>query len=164
MIVRTLAAALVGIGLLWAHPSQAVMGGSGSAAEAEAVTYEDTKAFVDEAVAFMKKVGPEKAFAAFNDPKGKWIKGELYIFVFNMKGVYLASGFGPERTGTNAWKMADATGQLMVVQEIIKRAKRDGAGTVDYLWKNPATGKLQNKTSYVVRVDDTVVGAGYYHR
>ncbi|MCA1909067.1 MAG: cache domain-containing protein [Magnetospirillum sp.] len=125
--------------------------------------FEDVQALVDDAVAFMKKVGPEKAFAAFNDPKCKWIKGELYIFAFDAKGVYMATGFRPERTGSNSWEMTDAAG-LKVVQEIIKKAKRNGSGLVDYLWKNPTNGKLENKTSYVVQVGDYVIGAGFYHR
>lgn len=125
--------------------------------------FEEVQAMVDDAVAFMKKVGPEKAFAAFNDPKGKWIKDDLYIFAFDAKGVYMATGYHPERTGSDSWEMTDAAG-LKVVQEIIKKAKRNGSGLVDYLWKNPATGKLENKTSYVVQVGDYVIGAGFYHR
>lgn len=127
-------------------------------------TYEQTKRMVDLAVAHLKKAGPDKAFADFNDPKGKWIADDLYIFVFDMKGVYRATGFKPERTGSDAWNMKDATGQMFVVQEIIKKAKRDGEAMVSYLWKNPATGKLENKTSYVVKAGDFVVGAGFYHQ
>lgn len=127
-------------------------------------TYEQTKRLVDRAVAHLKKAGPDKAFADFNDPGGKWIDGGLYIFVFDMKGVYKATGFKPERTGSDAWNMKDATGRMFVVQEIVKKAKRDGEAMVDYLWKNPATGKLENKTSYVVKAGDYVVGAGFYHQ
>lgn len=133
------------------------------AAEAPRRSFEQVKAFVDDAVAFMKKVGPDKAFQAFNDPQGKWIKGDLYIFAFDNKGVYRATGYKPERTGSDAWKMTDGAG-LLVVQEIIKKARRDGSGLVDYLWKNPTTGKLENKTSYVVQVGDHVIGAGFYHK
>jgi cytochrome c len=127
-------------------------------------TYEQAKRLVDRAVAHLKKVGPDKAFADFNDANGKWIEDELYIFVFDMKGVYKATGFKPERTGSDAWNMKDASGRLAVVQEIVKKAKRDGEAMVDYLWKNPANGKLENKTSYVVKAGDYVVGAGFYHK
>lgn len=133
------------------------------AAEAPRHSFEQVKPFVDDAVVFMKRVGPEKAFAAFNEPNGRWVRDDLYIFAFDKKGIYRATGFKPERTGTDAWKMKDGAG-LFVVQEIIKRAKRDGSALVDYLWKNPATGKLENKTSYVVQVGDYVIGAGFYHK
>lgn len=127
-------------------------------------TYEQVKEFVDSAVLHLKKVGPDKAFADFNSPKGPWIRDDLYIFVFDQKGIYKATGYRPERTGSEAWKMKDASGTRLVVQDIVKRAKRDGTALVDYLWQNPATGKLENKTSYVVHVEDYVVGAGFYHQ
>ncbi|CAA7613429.1 cache domain-containing protein [Magnetospirillum sp. UT-4] len=155
--------ALVPLAAAPAHAQTAPPPAAAQAVEPPRHSAEEVAAFVNEAVEFMKKVGPEKAFAAFNNPKGKWIDGDLYIFVFDMKGVYKATGYRPERTGTDAWKMTDAAGQL-VVQEIVKRAKRHGTSTVDYLWKNPLTGKLENKTSYVVHSGDYVVGAGYYHK
>lgn len=127
-------------------------------------TYEQAKRLVDRAVAHLKRVGSDKAFADFNDSAGRWVEDDLYVFVFDMKGVYKASGFKPERTGADAWKMKDASGRLYVVQEIVKKAKRDGEATVDYLWNNPATGKVENKTSYVVKAGDYVVGAGFYHQ
>ena len=133
------------------------------AAPAARATYEQTKAFVEDAVAFFKKTTPEKAFEAFNDPKGKWVRNDLYIFAFDQKGVYKATGYRPERTGSQAWAMTDYAG-LLVVQEIIKKANKEGSGLVDYLWKNPTTGKLENKTSYVVKVGDYVLGAGFYHQ
>lgn len=127
-------------------------------------TYDEVKAFVESAVAHLKKVGPQKAFADFNASSGPWIKDELYIFVFDQKGLYMATGYRPERTGTEAWKMKDASGTRLVVQDIIKKAKRDGTASIDYLWQNPSSGKLENKTSYVVQVDEYVVGAGFYHK
>ena len=161
MITTRLAAAVLAV-LTLASPLAAAES-TAPAAPAVRHGYEQAQALADDAVAFMKKVGPEKAFAAFNDPKGKWIKGDLYVFAFDAKGVYKATGFRPERTGSDAWEMTDAAG-LKVVQEIIKKAKRNGSGLVDYLWKNPSTGKLENKTSYVVQVGDYVVGAGFYHK
>lgn len=156
MSLKSIAVALFAVVALLSSPVLA--------AEPPRHSYEEVKHFVDGAVAHFKKVGPEKAFADFNDAKGKWVQGDLYIFVFDMKGVYRATGFRPERTGADAWTMKDASGTLFVVQEIIKKAKRDNEGLVDYLWKNPATGKLENKTSYVVKAGDYVVGAGFYHK
>ena len=160
---RLMFMAMVGVVVGMAAPATVLAADKAAAPEVERHGFDQAKALVDEGVAHMKKAGPDKAFADFNDPKGKWIRGDLYLFAFDAKGVYRATGYRPERTGQNAWDMTDAAG-LKVVQEIIKKAKRDGSGTVDYLWKNPATGKLENKTSYVVQVGDYVVGAGFYHR
>lgn len=162
-LANILAVVLAAAVPLAALPTHAQEAKPAKPVEAPRHGYEQVKPFVDDAVAFMKKAGPDKAFAAFNDPKGKWVRGDLYIFAFDHKGVYRATGFKPERTGSDAWTMKDAAG-LLVVQEIIRKAKREGSALVDYLWKNPATGKLENKTSYVVQVGDYVIGAGFYHR
>jgi cytochrome c len=161
---KSLASLLIGAAIL----SGGVVSASAASAaeigtEAPRHTFDQAKALVEAGAAHLKAVGPDKAFADFNDPKGQWVQGDLYLFAFDRKGVYRATGFRPERTGQNAWEMTDPAG-LKVVQEIVKKARRDGAATVDYLWKNPATGKLENKTSYVVQAGDYAVGAGFYHK
>lgn len=160
---KFLAVLVIGSAVLGGVSARAAEPKPDSPAEAPRHTFDQAKAMVEEGALHMKAVGPEKAFADFNDPKGRWIVRDLYLFAFDKKGVYKATGFRPERTGQNAWDMTDAAG-LKVVQEIVKKAKRDGTATVDYLWKNPATGKLENKTSYVVQVGDYVLGAGFYHK
>ncbi len=160
---KFLAALLVGSALLGGFPVRAADTAPAAAVEAPRHTFEQAKSLVDDGALHMKAVGPEKAFADFNDPKGKWVQGDLYLFAFDKRGIYRATGFRPERTGQNAWEMTDAAG-LKVVQEIIKKAKRDGTATVDYLWKNPTNGKLENKTSYVALAGDYVIGAGFYHK
>lgn len=125
--------------------------------------YEQVQILVDSAAAFLAENGPERAFLAFNDSKGKWIKGDLYVFAFDQQGVFRASGFHPEQTGSNAWDLTDAAG-IKIVQEIIAKANRNGSGMVDYLWKSPVTGKLESKSSYVVKVGDFIIGSGFYHR
>ena len=42
-------------------------------------TASEAKALLDKAVAYYKANGQEKAFAAFNDPNGGFIKGERFV-------------------------------------------------------------------------------------
>jgi polar amino acid transport system substrate-binding protein len=59
--------------------------------EAELVT------FVKEAVAFARSQGKEKAIAAFNDPKGQFVRDQLVIMAFDSHGTNLASPpYAPE--------------------------------------------------------------------
>ena len=125
--------------------------------------YAQAQSLVDEAATFLRQAGPDQAFAAFNDPNGKWVRGDLYIFAFDQKGTYRATGFQPERTGTNAWELTDVSG-FKVVQAIIAKSQRNGSGLVEYLWKNPLSNRIEMKTSYVLKVDDFVIGAGFYPR
>ena len=41
-------------------------------------------------IEFYKANGKDKALAAFNDPKGQFVKDDLYIFVLDLNGKMLA--------------------------------------------------------------------------
>ena len=55
----------------------------------------------------------------------------------------------------------DAAGKP-VFQEMIALAKSKGSGTVDYVWRNPATNAVEQKHTCIQRVGDVVLGVGYY--
>ena len=120
-------------------------------------TPDDAKAFAEKAAAYLEEVGPDEAFDAFTNSE-EWKDGDLYVFVNNTEGVSLAHGFQPELIGTNELDVPDADGKLYV-HDIV--AIQD-AGWVDYKWQSPATGEMLEKTSYIVRVDDYLVGVGAY--
>jgi cytochrome c len=122
---------------------------------------EQAKRFFDRAVARMQQLGAEKAFASFNDPNGEFVKGDLYVFVFDLDGKYMASGAAPQMVGGAAKDMADAMGNP-VVKNFIANANAKGERTVDYTWRNPVTNKMENKRSYVKKVGPYVLGVGYY--
>jgi cytochrome c len=126
---------------------------------------ERARRFFDRAVARMQQVGAEKASASFNDPSGEFVKGDLYVFVFDLDGRYKASGAAPQLVGSAVKDMTDAMG-TPVVKDIIANASASasakGEATVDYLWRNPVTNKMENKRSYVKKVGEYVLGVGYY--
>lgn len=130
------------------------------ATEAEA-TQAQAQALLASAVAKIKADGPQAAYAAFNDPKGAFVKGEHYVFAFDMNGVYLASGANPGLVGSNAIDLKDAEGKALV-REMIALAKRSGKGTVDYVWLNRATNRVEPKHSYIEMVGDAIIGVGFY--
>lgn len=113
------------------------------------------------AVDKLKADGPDAAFTAFNQHTGDYTSGELYVFVFTMKGKYMASGANPALTGQDAYKLKDAEGKH-IVQEMIHIAKKSGSGAVSYVWLNRADNKVESKRSVIQRVGDYIVGVGYY--
>jgi len=121
----------------------------------------DAQLLLDNAVEKMKHDGAKAALAAFNQHSGDFINGELYVFVFSMKGQYMASGANPKLTGQNAYDLHDASGKYLV-REMIDIAKKSGAGAVDYVWLNRADNKVENKRSLIQRVGNYIVGVGYY--
>ncbi len=63
-------------------------------------TADEAKAMVEKAVAYLKQVGPEKAFAAFGDKSNKdFHDRDLYVFVRGMDGNTVAHGVNPGMIG-----------------------------------------------------------------
>jgi cytochrome c len=57
--------------------------------------------------------------------------------------------------------MKDAAGNPFF-EEMITLAKTSGAGTVHYVWRNPATNAVESKHSLIQRVGDVLLGVGFY--
>ena len=134
-----------------------LMVGACSSAHQKHATKEDAQAMATKAADFVPKEGPDKAFAAFN-AGGDWRNGDLYVFVVDKSGTWRASGARPELVGKNDIYTADDNGKLFM-KEIIAIDKN---GWVDYKFKSPADDQLHDKSSYIVRVGDFLVGAGAY--
>ena len=111
--------------------------------------------------AFLEKEGPAKAFCAFNDPGGRFHNGPLYVFAVNMDGVYFAHSAAPTLVGTSLRDTRDAAGQP-VGKNIMEVIMKHGEGSVDYMWLNYSTNKVEQKHSFVKRVEEFVLGVGYY--
>jgi signal transduction histidine kinase len=124
-------------------------------------TPDQAKKLAEEAAAFFKANGKDKAFAAFNDPKGKFIKDDLFIFVLDMKGVIISYAVNQKMIGKDLHDMKDPDGKEFV-KEQIETAKK-GSGWVDYKFTNPITKKVQDKTSYIIKLDNTYyLGCGAF--
>jgi cytochrome c len=114
---------------------------------------QEAQQLVDNALKYCKDHGKEKAIEAFNDSKGQFVNGELYIFMFDTEGLCLAHGYNPKLVGKNLNDLKDANGVLFI-QQFAKMVK-NGGGWVDYQWTNPETKKVQDKSSYVKGVEGT---------
>jgi cytochrome c len=127
-----------------------------------ATTADQTIAFVDRAVAHIKEVGRDKAFADFSRADGGYVDGELYMFCYAADGTNLAHGGNPAFVGKNLMDLKAPDGKL-VTAEVIHTGLEKGAGWVDTRWPNPVTKKVEAKSMYAVKVDgNTVCGSGYY--
>jgi len=123
-------------------------------------TPEEAVAMVKRAVAFYKEHGREKAVAEYNNQKGKFVDGSLYIFAYDMKGVNLASP-NPKIIGKNMIDVKDMNGKP-TVKSYLEVAQTKGSGWVDFVWPHPVTGALQPKSAYIEKVDDILVACGIY--
>lgn len=126
-------------------------GEKGTAAEA--------KALLDKAVTKVEKDGAGKAIAAFNDPAGGFRDRDLYVFC--MDGSYkITAHLDGSLRGTDVATLKDSNGKAFGVEMIA--AAKAGGGSVEYTWKNPVSGKVEDKISYLKKAGDQYCGVGAY--
>lgn len=122
---------------------------------------DDATALVADAAKFLKAEGKEKALQEMNKPDGKWVKGELYVFAYDFQGVIVAHPKNAKLVGKNMLEVPDVDGKLFR-KDIIEVAKSKGSGWVDYKYKNPQSGKIEEKTTYLLKSGDVILCCGIY--
>jgi len=123
---------------------------------------EEVVTFVEKAADYLRSSNDKKkAYAEFSDPHGRFVKGDLYVFVNDMDGVTLAHGQNPKLVGKNMLELKDANGKFFI-QEITEMARTKGKGWVDYKWLNSVTGRVLEKTTYCIRSGDVYLACGIY--
>jgi cytochrome c len=148
---------------------------SSAQAEQRATPFE-AKKLVEQAVAYIKANGEEKALKEFSNPHGKFVKDELYllgydlnevlkddlyVFVYDLKGVLIANPKAPKLVGKNLYNEPDSKGRLFR-KEIVDIANSRGSGWVDYTYMNPATKQEESKITYCQKVGNLIVCCGAY--
>ena len=132
-------------------------------AQSKKSTPSDAEAMVKKAITFYKANGKAKTFTAISDPKGKFVNGDLYVFVYDLTGKCLAHGGNAKQVGKDLIDLKDANGKAFV-KERVDLAKSKGKGWQNYKWNNPATKQIEDKTAYIEKVDDVIIGCGAYKK
>ncbi|MCA9770230.1 cache domain-containing protein [Candidatus Dependentiae bacterium] len=118
---------------------------------------EQVMALIEKGEKYLKEHQPYEAFNMFTHNKD-FIKGEIYLFVLDRDGTWLAHGQRSDLIWQNAVNMRDTFGSPFV-KVMLKKAHR-GGGWVTYQWRGAT------KISYVKEVNvkgrTFVIGAGYY--
>ena len=124
-------------------------------------TADEAVALVKKAGEYLQKNGKDKAIAAFNDQKGEFVQGDLYVFMFDQKGVALAHGNNAKMINKDLMELN--AGGVFPIKEFLKIGNSPaGKGWVKYQWPNSITKKLEEKNTYVEKVGEYVVGVGIY--
>lgn len=126
-----------------------------------AATADEAKAMSERASAHIKEVGEEQAFADFTKGAEGFKDGQLYVFCYSPEGVNLAHGGNPAFVGKNLLEVKDPDG-VRANAEIIKMGETEGSGWVDFKWVNPETKKIEPKSAYVIKTNESTCGVGYY--
>jgi signal transduction histidine kinase len=119
-------------------------------------------ALVEKGAAFMKSKGKDELIKRIVAKDPEFVNAGLYLFMCDLKtGVLVAHPMNPALVGKDLTDVPDVNGKKFR-RDIIVLAAKDGKGWVDYVYKNPATGKIEPKTTYIQKVEDVVLEAGIY--
>ena len=130
-------------------------------AMAAAPSKDEVVAVVKKAVEFYQANGKDKALVEFNKKDGLFAKGEDYVDVHDVSGMCLAHPISPAKVGLNRLDQSDSAGKFYI-KDLVDAAKQKPSGWIEYVMKNPTTGKLQDKTAYWEVHDGLIFKAGTY--
>lgn len=133
-------------------------------ANANEPTEKDAIAMAERGAALVKEKGKEEMIRKINARDPQFVQGSLYVDMRDVKtGIVLAHPFNPSIVGKDLTDVPDANGKKYR-REIIELAAAKGKGWVDYQYKNPTSGKIEPKTTYILLVDGVVLEAGLYKK
>jgi cytochrome c len=125
-------------------------------------TTEEAKALVEKAASYYKANGKENTLKETSNPKGQFIKGDLYVYVYALSDcTILAHPINPKLIGKNMVSIPDPDGKLFR-KDIWEMAKSKGSGWVDYKYLNPESKKIEHKTTYLQKIEDLILCCGAY--
>ncbi len=130
---------------------------------AEEGTKDEATAMVKKAVEFIKQEGNEKAFEEFSNPAGKFVDRDLYIAVYDITGKCLAHGANSKMIGRDLIDNKDVDGKEFV-KERVELMKAQQSAWQDYKFRNPVSNQIEQKSMYLERTGDLIVGCGVYKK
>jgi cytochrome c len=133
----------------------------GGAWAAEHVSAKEAEAMVKKGVAFIKASGKEKGYAEISSKQSKFKDRDLYLVVYGLDGKVLAHGANEKMIGYNMIDVKDIDGKEFV-KERVELAKAKSNFWQDYKFVNPVSKKVEPKSMYCERLEDTVVCGGIY--
>lgn len=132
------------------------------ASAAEHSTPRQARAMFDQAVKYLQANGPEKSWAAFNNRKGPFVKNDLYVYVIDRQGTYVANGAAPDSlVGLKVLDTVDAAGTPLFRQMIAVTDKQPEA-RIRYVWLNRKHNHVEPKLAWLHREGEYILGVGYY--
>ena len=117
--------------------------------------------FVEEAVAFYKRMPKAIALAEFSSPQGRFIKGEQYVYVLDSTGVMIAHPVNESFVGQDFYYVTDFDGKSFI-KEIVDTANAEGSGWMEYKWVDPVTKTEQPKIVYFKQTNGVIICSGIY--
>jgi methyl-accepting chemotaxis protein len=121
---------------------------------------EEAVALVERAVAHRQRGSKDGFLRELTDPANGFHDRDMYVFVLDDAGRYLAFAGNAAKVGTRVQDVPGIDGAGLL--QTIRAQAAYEPGWVEYDITNPATGQVQTKMSYVQSVDGYSLGCGVY--
>lgn len=133
------------------------------ASAVEYATREEAVALVQRTIASIKRDGIDAVVKAVNNKDPRFRDRDLYVFIHDLRvpGKLIAHGTNIKLTQENNIDYKDQNGKFFV-REQVEIGKTKGSGWSDYRIANADKTVIADKSAYVERVDDYMVGVGVY--
>jgi cytochrome c len=134
---------------------------AGVAQANEGASAAEATAMVKKGVAFIKAQGKDKGYAEISSKTSQFKDRDLYLVVYGLDGTVRAHGANEKMIGKNLIELKDVDGKAFV-KERVELAASKGTFWQDYKFTNPTNKKIEPKTAYCEKLDDTAVCGGIY--
>jgi methyl-accepting chemotaxis protein-2 (aspartate sensor receptor) len=124
-------------------------------------TREEAVEMVKSALESLRENGRDPTFADINNKLGPYCDRDLYVVVYDMNGKNLAHGANEANVGKQMIDSKDGAGKLYV-RERISIIEQKGSGWQDYKFLNPISKQMEDKSMYLDRYEDLIIGCGVY--
>jgi signal transduction histidine kinase len=139
----------------------AVLGAAAFPALANDATPAEATAMVKKGVAAIKAGGKDKVYGEITAKNAQWVDRDLYLVVYGLDGTVRAHGANEKMVGKNLIELKDIDGKAFV-KERVELAQAKGTFWQDYKFTNPTTKKIEPKSMYCEKLEDSVVCGGIY--
>jgi cytochrome c len=129
----------------------------------EHASAKEAEAMVKKGVAYIKANGKEKGYAEITSKQSQFRDRDLYLVVYGSDGKVWAHGQNERMVGKVVIDLKDIDGKEFV-RERTELMKTKATFWQDYKFTDPLTKKVEPKSMYCERLDDTVVCGGIYHQ
>lgn len=151
---------LMKVGMAMVAVAAVALSGAAAAAEGGA-TAKEAEAMVKKGVAFIKANGADKGYAEISTKGGQFSDRDLYLVVYGLDGKVMAHGANQKMVGKDLIGLKDVDGKEFV-RERVELGKAKANFWQDYKFTNPESKKVEPKSMYCERLDQTVVCGGIY--
>jgi methyl-accepting chemotaxis protein len=124
---------------------------------------DEAHALVMRAVQHLQTVDRQQALQDFQDTELGFIDRDLFLFGIDREGSYFIHGSRPGEIGSTVFESPGLDGDKFLPE--FWRVADHGGGWISYMIRNPATGMIDKKESFIVKIgDNEAIGCGVYQQ